>query len=309
VIRELPRAMDEQEKYIMTAFLDRQAGNQEGNLRQYALGYSDVEFRRLELQGALFHDLTDDVMRRAGIKPGMRVLDIGCGVGDVSILVGELVGPGGAVVGLDRSREAIDVARRRARAAGQHWVSFDVTELDEFSTKQRFDAIVGRLVLAYLPDPAGLLRRFTNYLCADGIFVFQEMASPLVRSVPSGPVFEQCCRWILDTFELAGFELDMGGKLFAAFTAAGLPEPQMLAAGRVGGGLESPIYNYLTGVLRSLLPMAEWFAVATAAEVDVDTLADRLRKEAVARNSCIMLPPLVGAWTRRTGSTNSPSII
>ena len=287
----------------MTDLFDGKVGNNDSNTDEnspsYALGYSESEFRRLELQSAFFRDLTGDVMRRAGIKPGMRVLDVGCGVGDVSFLVGELVGPGGAVVGLDRSREAVDVARRRARAAEQRWVSFEVTEIDEFSTRQRYDAIVGRLVLAYQPDPAGTLRRLTTYLRPDGIFAFQEMASTLARSVPSGPVFEQCCRWILDSFERAGFELDMGGKLFAAFKAAGLPDPQMIAAGRVGGGSASPIYDYVTGLLRSLLPMAERHGVATAAEIDIDTLADRLRREAVAHQSCIMLPPLVGAWTRR----------
>ncbi len=41
----------------------------------YALGYSDGEFKRLETQAAFLHDLTEDVLRRAGIVPGMRVLE------------------------------------------------------------------------------------------------------------------------------------------------------------------------------------------------------------------------------------------
>jgi SAM-dependent methyltransferase len=240
-------------------------------------------------------------MRRAGIKPGMRVLDIGCGVGDVSLLVGELVEPTGAVVGVDRSREAVDVARRRAGAAGQRWLSFEACALEDYSTSQQFDAIVGRLVLAYLPDPVGTVQRLTNVLRPNGVIAFQEIALPLIRSVPSGPLFDECCRWIRETFAAAGFESDMGGKLFATLTAAGLPPPQMIHAGRAAGGADSPIYDYTAGILRSLLPMAERFGVATADEIDVDTFAQRLREEAVARNACIMLPPLVGAWTRRSG--------
>jgi hypothetical protein len=55
----------------------------------YALGYSESEFKRLESQGVFFRDLTEDVLCRAGVVSGMRVLDVGCGVGDVSLLAGE----------------------------------------------------------------------------------------------------------------------------------------------------------------------------------------------------------------------------
>ena len=71
----------------------------------YARGYSEGEFKRLESQGRFFHDVTADVLRRAGIVSGMRVLDIGCGVGDVSLLAAEFVGPSGTVLGIDRSAE------------------------------------------------------------------------------------------------------------------------------------------------------------------------------------------------------------
>jgi hypothetical protein len=102
----------------------------------------------------------------------------------------------------------------------------------------------------------------------------------------------------LETFACAGFDLDMGGKLFATFLDAGLRPPQMVAAARVEGGAQAPVYDYLANTLRSLLPMAERFGVATAAEIDIDGVAERLRREAVENNACIMLPPLVGAWTR-----------
>lgn len=87
---------------------------------------------------------------------------------------------------------------------------------------------------------------------------------------------------------------------FAA-AAAQLPAPQMIAIGRVEGGPESAVYDYVADTLRSLLPMAEATGVTTAAAADIATLAPRLRQEAVESNACIMLPPLVGAWTWRPG--------
>jgi len=268
------------------------------NTGPYALGYSEGEFRRLEFQGDLFRDLTEDVLRRAGLAPGMQVLDIGCGVGDVSLLAADLVGPSGAVFGIDRSKEALDIAKRRAAAAGRSHVRFAATELDAFSTGRKFDAVIGRLVLVHLPNPAATLRRLLMCLRPGGIVAFQEMLPRLARSIPEGPQFRLCCQCITDTFERAGSDLDMGGKLFATFLAAGLPAPQMIAAARVEGGAQSSVYDYLAAVLRSLLPMTEQVGVATAAEVDIDTMAERLRSEALASNACIMLPPLVGAWTR-----------
>ena len=266
--------------------------------RTYPLGYSEGEFSRLEQQNVFLADLTEDVLRRAGVAPGMRVLDIGCGVGDVSQMAAWLVGPSGAVLGIDRSLQAVEVARRRTAATNQGWVRFATADLDAFITNERFDAVIGRLILMYLPDPATTLRRLRRYLRPGGIVAFQEMSMPLARSVPEGPHFRQCTNWIIRTFERAGFELDMGGKLFATFLAAGLPAPQMVAAGRVEGGAKSRVYDYLAGTLRSLLPMAERVGVVTADEVDIDTMAERLHQEALENTACVMPPPLIGAWTR-----------
>jgi ubiquinone/menaquinone biosynthesis C-methylase UbiE len=264
--------------------------------RPYALGYSDNEFRRLERQAAFFRDLIEDVLRRAGLAPGMHVLDVGCGVGDVSMLAATLVGPTGSVLGIDCSVESLDIARRRAAAAGQASVRFEAVELDLFTTDKTFDAVIGRLVLMYQADPAATLRRVRRHLRGGGIIAFQEMVMPLARSVPDGPHLRQCTDWILTAFARAGCELDMGGKLFATFVAAGLPMPQMIAAARVEGGPHSPVYDYLAGVLRSLLPVLEHAGIATVPDVEIDDMSERLRNEAVAQDACIMPPPLVGAW-------------
>jgi SAM-dependent methyltransferase len=265
--------------------------------RPYALGYTEGEFKRLELQGALICDLTEDVLRCAGIGPGMRVLDIGCGVGDVSLLTGRLVGPTGRVLGVDRSAKAVGIAERRAIEAGQcYWTRFTTGELDTFSLDETFDAVIGRLILMYLPDPAATLRRLAGFVRPGGIIAFQEMAMPLARSVPESPLFSRCRGWIIDTIERAGFEIDMGGKLPRVFASAGLPAPQMNSTGLAGSGPDSPIYDYIAGTVSSLLPMAETLGTATAAETGVDTLAERLRNEAVEQQTCIMLPPFVGAW-------------
>jgi ubiquinone/menaquinone biosynthesis C-methylase UbiE len=287
---------------MMNIILDqkrRKTEVNEGTADSYALGYSTGELSRLELQGTFVRDLTEDVLRRAGLTRGMRVLDLGCGVGDVSLLAGEIVGPTGAVLGLDRSPEAIATAEKRAVEAGQcYWVRFAATELDHFVAEEPFDAIIGRFVLMYLPDPVAALRRFASHLRPGGVMAFQEMAMPATKSIPEGPLYAKCRRWLLDAFEIAGFEVEMGPRLFSTFLGAGLPSPQMIAASRVEGGPDTIAYDYLAETLRSLLPLMERLGITTSDELEVDTLAERLRNEAVSNSACMMLPPLVGAWTR-----------
>src|SRR5262245_55311254 len=73
----------------------------------YALGRTDEEYERLVEQAEVLRPLTERMLRAAGIGAGMRVLDVGCGLGDVSFLVSELVGPGGSVVGIDLDGAAL----------------------------------------------------------------------------------------------------------------------------------------------------------------------------------------------------------
>jgi ubiquinone/menaquinone biosynthesis C-methylase UbiE len=268
----------------------------------YVLGHSDPELRRLAEQAAFYADLTEDAFRRAGLAPGMRVLDAGCGAGDVSLLVAALVGPGGAVVGVDRSPEAVATARRRAAAAGVEHARFEVGELEAFApdaSEAGFDAVVGRFVLLYQRDPAATVRALARHVRPGGIVAFQEMDMRAARAVPpAAPTLERCSARIIGVLERAGLEPDMGSKLFRTFGRAGLPSPRMIAASRVEGGADSPAYRYLAETTRSLLPMIEQLGVATAAEVQIDTLEQRLRSDVVEGDCCVVLPTLIAAWCR-----------
>jgi hypothetical protein len=77
-------------------------------------------------------------------------------------------------------------------------------------------------------------------------------------------------------------EIEMGFKLRGAFVEAGLPEPRVELNAPVGGGPRWGGYEFAAGTIRSLLPLVERFGIATAEEVDVETLAERLQDEMVS---------------------------
>src|SRR5579863_86150 len=84
----------------------------------YVVAYSDFEIKRLQIQATAIADITRRLIGECNIRPGMRVLDIGCGAGDVSVLLADAVGPSGFVVAIDRDARAIGATRSRAEAAG-----------------------------------------------------------------------------------------------------------------------------------------------------------------------------------------------
>jgi 2-polyprenyl-3-methyl-5-hydroxy-6-metoxy-1,4-benzoquinol methylase len=266
--------------------------------QDYPLGYSAQEARRLADQGALVEELTEDVFRRAGLRPGMQVLDIGSGVGDVSLLAARMVGSDGGVLGIDKALSSVEVARRRVAALGVRNVHFEESDLALFATDQKFDAIVGRFVLLYVPDRAMVLRSLSRHLRPGGIVALQELDMSQISEVPPSELFMQARRWILEAFAAGGAELDMGTKLYATFRHAGLPAPNMIAATPVACGPTSPGYEDMVRVLRSLLPLIERSGIANIAEIGIDTLAERLREDAVANDRVIFLSRVVGAWAR-----------
>ncbi len=264
----------------------------------YALGRTSAETRRLILQNQIYGTLTRRLFVDAGIGPGMRVLDLGSGAGDVSLVLADLVGPQGQVVGVDQNAAILDTARARVASAGFSTVEFrhgDIQAIEDFDF---FDAIVGRWVLMYLPDPVRTIQQVVEHLRPGGVVAFQESdLSKPARPFPAGPLHHRI--GALMTPPGGGPDLEMGPKLFQTFVRAGLRAPQVRVESPAGGGQTWPGYTYVAETMRSLLPFLERLGITSGDEIGVDTLADRLRDEITAVDGIQILPPLVSAWTRR----------
>ncbi|HET9253223.1 MAG TPA: methyltransferase domain-containing protein [Candidatus Eisenbacteria bacterium] len=266
----------------------------------YPLGRSDRETRRLMLQHQIYGPLTRRVFESAGIGAGMRVLDLGSGAGDVALLVAEMVGPRGRVVGVDMNGRILETARARAAAAGWENVMFHEGDVRTLPLGTDFDAAVGRFLLMYLPDPAAMLRHLSTIVRRGGILAFHENDfSYPPATFPPTPLFESLREWLIPNVGSShGAEFQMGTNLFRVFLEAGLPAPELRMEAPVGGGPDWPGYEYLAETARSLLPGLQGMTGVDPKQVDVDTLADRLRSEVVERNGIHMLPLMIGAWAR-----------
>src|SRR5262245_15144329 len=265
----------------------------------YCLGNSTRELERLSTQGRLFEPVTRQLFLEAGIGPGMRVLDIGSGVGDVAFLAADLVGNTGEVIGMDRSEAALDVARARAKARSLRNISFQEGDPVEATFAQPFDAVIGRLVLMYYADPAAALRRLARHLRSGGVAAFHEPDINSIKSFPPATTHDRCWQWIAETFRLLGTETRMGMKLRSAFVAAGLPAPSMRIEAFIGGGASASDWLHVVAELTgTLLPEMTRLGIATTTEIGIETLADRLCAENLASSGVVLSPSLIGAWSR-----------
>jgi len=265
----------------------------------YVLGHSDRELDRLSKQAHLIDPITRRFLCAAGIVPGMRVLDVGSGAGDVAFLAADLVGAKGEVVGTDRSPTALATARQRADGRSLRNVVFREGDPAEMTFDRPFDAVIGRYVLLFQREPTSMLRGIAAHARRGGVIFFHEPDWDGVRSFPPAPTYDRCSQWIRETLRLSGAETRMGTKLFSTFIAAGLPAPAMQLETLVAGAANNADPLHLVADLAGTLANAmERLGVATAAEVGLETLAERMISEAAASASVILSRFEVGAWSR-----------
>jgi SAM-dependent methyltransferase len=267
----------------------------------YWLGRDASETQRLIRQGRLLNPFTRTVLREAGVSEGMRVLDVGSGAGDVALIAAGLVGPEGSVVGVDANPEVLGVARSRAGSTGLTNVAFVAGDCRSVDLEDGFDAVVGRLVLLYVADPVGMLQTLVERIRPGGIVAFQDynFTPGSIQSYPPLPIWQTFSGWVRAAARQAGLSLAMGYELRRIYLETGLPEPRMQLDSPVGGGPDWEGYDNAASTFRSLLPLVLSSGIATAEEVAIETLAERMRAETVVSGGVVKWPDLVSAWTRK----------
>src|SRR5260221_932995 len=118
---------------------------------EYVLGHSQREIQRLIYQAAMRRPVTERLLRNVKTGPGMRVLDLGCGAGDVSMLAAQFVGPTGVVVGIDRNREVLTLAADRAHAAELAQIRLEQTAVESLAFQETLGVVICDDMLVHLP--------------------------------------------------------------------------------------------------------------------------------------------------------------
>jgi SAM-dependent methyltransferase len=195
-----------------------------GATGKYALATGEAADYRLRILHDLYGPGTRRVLLEAGLRGEMRVADLGCGVGTVTALLAELVGPGGHVVGIDASGAQLAQAGERLNGGGTNvrlvWASATDTGLPRGS----FDLVYCRFLLIHLPEPERALREMFALLRPGGILVCEDGDLTASGSEPPSALDAFADLWGR-LGPRRGLDYTLGRRLFQMVLAAGFPTP------------------------------------------------------------------------------------
>ena len=277
----------------------------------YVMGHPTGEEQRLHRLGQLLYPSTKRLFEQAGITSGMKVLDVGSGAGDVALLLAELVGPTGSVVGVELHPPLLEVAQARVRTAGLTNIAFLAGDIREVALERDFDSVVGRNVLMYVADPSAVLRVGVEHLRPGGIVAFQEVEwsiSEQIAKLEAIPALvRQAAAWVYGAFRKAGTEMQMSFKFPGAFLEADLPFPTLSLDGILGTDPAWVGYDFLADALRDILPKLREYGILKE-PLDAEDYVAQLQAEIIEQRAFLPLFFAVGAWARKEARPKSMPI-
>lgn len=193
----------------------------------YLLGTDDVEAVRLGVQHRLWAKHAHDLWERAVVRPGCRVLDVGCGPGYASMDLAELVGPGGRVLGVEGSPRYAEQFAERAAARGFGQAEVRVGDMHQLchivgADRGTFDVAYARWSLCFSKDIAPIVGGVAEALAPGGRFAVQDyFGYSGMRLSPYSEAFQRGIGAVSRYWEDSG-DLNVMGKLPGALRDAGL---------------------------------------------------------------------------------------
>jgi ubiquinone/menaquinone biosynthesis C-methylase UbiE len=179
-------------------------------------------------------------------------------------------------------------------------VAFLEGDPSQMAFDKPFDAVAGRYILQFLPDPAAFLRKLASHAKAGGVVVFHELDWDGARSSPAVESYDACCRWCAQTIRRLGADTRMGAKLHSVFEAAGLtPVTTRLEAVIATGTSSLEVVHLVTDLAQSLRHQLEAAGVSLETDVVFTDLFERVRDDTIRGDSTLMGRSEVGIWCRK----------
>jgi SAM-dependent methyltransferase len=190
--------------------------------RDYVLGTHDDEIHRLGLQHRVWRPRVLDAWRRAGFTLGQSLIDLGSGPGHATMDLAEIVGPGGQVLALERSRRFLDALQAMQRERGYDNIEAIEVDLDEVDglppyqggikggRKSQADGAWCRWVLCFVKRPREILANIAELLRPGGTLVLHEYFDYATwRFAPPCPELEEFVAAVMQSWRAQGGEPDI----------------------------------------------------------------------------------------------------
>jgi SAM-dependent methyltransferase len=269
----------------------------------YALATGIAAAHRLRILHGLYGPGSRRVLLEAGLRRGMRVADFGCGVGLVTALLAELVGPEGHVVGLDASAAQLAQARESMPAGSTNIRFVEASATDSGLPPASFDLVYCRFLLLHLPEPERALREMGALLKPNGILVCEDGDLTSAGSEPPSALGAFADLWG-PLGPARGVDYTLGRRLFQMVQAASFPAPEITFNQPVLARGENKRFLELS--VAEAGPAFVEAGLITAEQLE-RTLAEMVRLNADETVLAVM-PRMAQVWARKPARPTSTRI-
>ena len=180
----------------------------------------------MRLLAAVKWPTTKILLDRAGLRPGMHCLDVGCGIGAVAFRMAEIVGPTGRVVGMDIDERCVELAHLEVQRLAMN-VELRSGSVTDFQDASAFDLVFGRFVLTHLREPEKALQRMVQAARPGGVVVVEDIQFSGHFSQPSCPAFDRYVALYQQVVERKGGDPNIGPRLLGMFLDVRLAEVEL----------------------------------------------------------------------------------
>lgn len=269
---------------------------QEHRKRYHYIIRGGVEGReRLRVLARIMRPTTLSLFDRVAIKPGMTCLDVGCGGGDVTLELADLVGPKGRVVGWDIDETKLELARREAEERQQGKVEFRLVDIGESDGAPEFDVVYARFLLTHLGDPVGALARMLRAVRPNGLVILEDIDCTGCFCHPYSAAFWRFVELDTQTARRRGGDPNIGPRLPVMLLEAGVEDVQMnvVQPAALDGEVKLITPVTMENIVDSVL------AEGLASKAELDTLIDQLYEFSHNPRTVVSHPRVVQAWGHR----------
>ncbi len=225
------------------------------NEREYVLGTDEAELLRLGLQHRLWSAQAFACWERAGVKPGLTVLDVGAGPGFATLDLAQMVAPSGRLIAVDESERFLRHLSERAQALGIRNIETraqDVQALDVPAAS--VDVAYARWVLCFTPRPRDVVARVAAALKPGGRFAVQDYVNWAALSLaPASDAFLRVMPSVGKSWRDHGGDPQVGGRLPAIMSACGLTVESITPLQRVARSRD-PLWQWPTTFFANFIP-------------------------------------------------------
>ena len=190
----------------------------------YAIRGGEEGKRRLDLLARTMALNTEALLVRAGIRAGMRCIDLGCGGGHVSRHLADCVGVGGFVVGVDIDDVKVAAARQESARAGLRQLEFRTASVTGWAEPAAYDLVYGRFILSHVPGPAAVIGNMVAALRPGGILVVEDVDFGGAFCHPPNAGYERYCSLYREVVRRRGGNAELGRELYGLCLDAGLAD-------------------------------------------------------------------------------------